>query len=220
MSEFKEFWISDDPETHLTRTVHIKNPKNIHFIHVIEYAALEAAQKRIDDLQENFDAAHRLLKARDAEIHELKSKLETATNTILEIQTRTAHMQSKHAGKLNRYVTAELLMTKLTTKEMLIALAEGKKVRKACWAEQSYVYLFAEGSLIDENNHKFNGSLNDNWELYEEPVKPARWFKYDYSDGPGRVWRADRYYLDDADFKKAYPAVEWFQKRENDWTEL
>ena len=40
-----------------------------------------------------------------AEWEKTKDKLDKAIEALKEVQTRSAHMESKHAGKINRYVT-------------------------------------------------------------------------------------------------------------------
>lgn len=110
---------------------------------------------------------------------------------------------------------------KLTTKEMLIALAEGKKVRVYRWNSESYIHI-VNGKIVDQKGFDFD-SINHvvgDWELYEEPVKPVRRYKYDYAFKDCRVIRTDGYYLDDKDFENCYPDVFKFKRRDDDWTEL
>lgn len=44
----------------------------------------------------------------ERQIQLLEKKLAKAIESLKEVQTRTAHMESKHALKLNRYVTLNL----------------------------------------------------------------------------------------------------------------
>lgn len=112
-------------------------------------------------------------------------------------------------------------MTKLTTKEMLISLTEGGKVRISSWDKDCYVH-FVDGNIVDQNREQEGIKVSDafDYELYEEPVKPVRRYLYDYVGESEDVCRTVCYYKNDEDFKKENPFATKFQKRENDWTEL
>ncbi len=98
---------------------------------IVDYTAIESfydganfvkdeMQKEIDEWQDKVYHSTRLveqlqleLKNKDAvrlwnENEKLKALLAKAVEGLKEVQTRTAHMDSKHAGKINRYVTENL----------------------------------------------------------------------------------------------------------------
>lgn len=59
----------------------------------------------------------------------------------------------------------------MTLKEALIALAEGKKIKRTHWLD-AYIYL--DGSFIRRDDHllfSIGHDCEDDWELYEEPKK-------------------------------------------------
>ena|SRR5436190_9630291 len=64
----------------------------------------------------------------------------------------------------------------MNNREALIALAEGKKIRKQWWAEGGYIFLDEKrDTIVDEHRNMLVGNCFDethDWELYPEPNAP------------------------------------------------
>lgn len=62
-------------------------------------------------------------------------------------------------------------MSKLTQREILTALLEGKKIRQKDWNKDEYIHLVGN-EVLDKNNGNNNYVfyLDDDWELYTPTV--------------------------------------------------
>lgn len=58
-----------------------------------------------------------------------------------------------------------------TMKDVFQALIDGKKVRRADWKKDCYIYII-DNNVVDEGGDRFYPDLypDDEWELYQEPT--------------------------------------------------
>ena len=73
----------------------------------------------------------------------------------------------------------------MTLKEVLIALVEGKKVRKKHWNPNEFIFL-KDNCLYDEDNmgmYTLSNYPTDVWEIYQEPKKKVTKYLWASEDG-------------------------------------
>lgn len=94
----------------------------------------------------------------------------------------------------------------MTLKEALIALAEGKKVRRHSWTKGSYLHLTPNGLFNEDGTSERFLMAGNDWELYEEPKKKIKVFE----------WLVEGFYskpvikgdiLSEEEAKKKYPGA-------------
>lgn len=97
----------------------------------------------------------------------------------------------------------------LTTKEALMALANGKKLRPTHWPKKCYIVLTSDGEIMDNDNYVEDFNSKANYVIWEEvAVKHIEPRKYLYQEVGELHWfeTPSVYYSDEA-FKMDYPGV-------------
>ena len=65
--------------------------------------------------------------------------------------------------------------------EAMKLLEEGKKIRDKSWGEGYYIYLDADGDIIDESNNQYLvaniSDISKDWELYDDRKKVSQFYK-------------------------------------------
>jgi len=97
----------------------------------------------------------------------------------------------------------------LTTREALLALANGKKIRPTHWPKKCYMMLTSDGDIVDNEHYVEDFDCKRNYVIYEEvQVKHVEPRKYLYQEIGHLHWHETTavYFSDDA-FKLDYPGV-------------
>jgi hypothetical protein len=104
----------------------------------------------------------------------------------------------------------------LSTRDALIALAEGKKLRPTHWPKKCYMYLNADGIIVDNDSDQEEFNSHTNYQLWEEPVTDKEQTYLFREEGSLAWYQADGTYSNDKQFQKYYPqAVEFIPLKGN-----
>jgi hypothetical protein len=96
----------------------------------------------------------------------------------------------------------------LSTREALVALAEGKKIRPTHWPKKCYIVLTSDGVIVDNVMDREEFNSEHNYVLFHEVQTKHEGRKYLYQE-PGHLhWHETPYYFNsDEAFNHAYPGV-------------
>ncbi len=112
----------------------------------------------------------------------------------------------------------------MTLKEMLEALVQGKKIRRKKWDKGEYIYM--KNNRFHDELHLFyipDFSEYDAFEIYEEPKKKVKLYKFAMKKIFSTYWgNTDYYYKDETSFiHHLNPQVgDKYMKLENNFIEV
>jgi len=96
----------------------------------------------------------------------------------------------------------------LTTREALVALAEGRKIRPTHWPKKCYITLTSDGLIVDNVMDREEFNSEHNYVLFQEVQAEHEGRKYVYQV-PGELhWHETSVqFISDEQFLASYPGV-------------
>lgn len=93
----------------------------------------------------------------------------------------------------------------MTTREVLQALLDGKKVRRRSWSAENYIHLVDNDLVYDIGELVITVDFSDgNWEVYVEPKPKKTVWQWRYKSGSSKRWRINLVLLTEAEAAETF----------------